>query len=250
MAGGLPFELPAMSLGEVMVKPTTMLYRNFLAMEVEELLRSLPIDGVVLLAGCDKTTPGTVMGAISMGMPTIFCPAGPMLNDRYLKPGQPERRSAPARTPACSGTSTRPARSARAEWVAARGAHDPQPGHLQHDGHGQHDDLDRRGAGPDAARQHAAIPAMDAGHTRMATDCGERIVPMVWDDLTPRPILTRGAFLNAVAVQMALGGSTNAAVHIIAMARRAGVDTRRSTTSTPWGARCRCWPTCSPAATG
>jgi dihydroxyacid dehydratase/phosphogluconate dehydratase len=78
MAGGLPFELPALSLGEVIVKPTTMLYRNLLAMEVEELLRSHPVDGVVLLAGCDKTTPGTVMGAISMGLPTIFCSAGPI----------------------------------------------------------------------------------------------------------------------------------------------------------------------------
>ena len=87
LAGGFPLELPAMSLGEVMVKPTTMLYRNFLAMEVEELLRSLPCDGVVLLAGCDKTTPATVMGAISMDIPTIFCPAGPMLNDRYFKDG-------------------------------------------------------------------------------------------------------------------------------------------------------------------
>jgi hypothetical protein len=91
LAGGMPFELPAMSLGEVMVKPTTMLYRNFLAMEVEELLRSLPVDGVVLLAGCDKTTPGTVMGAISMDLPTLFCPAGGMLSDRYLKPGEPSR---------------------------------------------------------------------------------------------------------------------------------------------------------------
>src|SRR5437867_9025298 len=91
MAGGMAFELPAMSLGEVMVKPTTMLYRNFLAMEVEELLHSLPIDGVVLLAGCDKTTPGVVMGAISAGLPALFCAAGPMLNDRYLKPGEPAR---------------------------------------------------------------------------------------------------------------------------------------------------------------
>ena len=87
LAGGFPVELPAMSLGEVMVKPTTMLYRNFLAMEVEELLRSLPCDGVVLLAGCDKTTPGTVMGALSMNIPTLFCPAGPMLNDRVVKNG-------------------------------------------------------------------------------------------------------------------------------------------------------------------
>ena len=85
MAGGTPFELPALSLGEVMVKPTTMLYRNLLAMEVEELIRSHPVDGVVLLAGCDKTTPGTVMGATSAGVPTIFCAAGPMLNDRYLR---------------------------------------------------------------------------------------------------------------------------------------------------------------------
>ena len=83
LAGGMPLELPAMSLGEVMVKPTTMLYRNFLAMEVEELLRSLPVDGAVLLGGCDKTTPGLLMGATSMDVPAIFCPAGPMLNDRY-----------------------------------------------------------------------------------------------------------------------------------------------------------------------
>ena len=82
-AGGYPLELPAMSLGEVMVKPTTMLYRNFLAMEAEELIRSLPLDGVVLLGGCDKTTPGLVMGALSMDVPALFCPAGPMLNDRY-----------------------------------------------------------------------------------------------------------------------------------------------------------------------
>ena len=87
LAGALPVELPAMSLGEVMVKPTSMLYRNFLAMEVEELLRSHPIDGAVLLGGCDKTTPGTVMGAISMGVPAIFCPAGPMLNDRQVQGG-------------------------------------------------------------------------------------------------------------------------------------------------------------------
>ena len=82
-AGGFPLELPAISLSEPIVKPTTMLYRNFLAMETEELLRSLPIDGAVLLGGCDKTTPGLLMGAISMGLPAIFCPAGPMLNDRY-----------------------------------------------------------------------------------------------------------------------------------------------------------------------
>ena len=99
LAGGMPFELPAMSLGEVMVKPTTMLYRNFLAMETEELLRSLPIDGAVLLGGCDKTTPGLLMGAISMGIPALFCAAGPMLNDRH------QGRSVGAGTHSTAGSS-------------------------------------------------------------------------------------------------------------------------------------------------
>ena len=223
MAGGFPFELPAMSLGEVMVKPTTMLYRNFLAMEVEELLRSLPIDGVVLLAGCDKTTPGTVMGAISMGLPAIFCPAGPMLNDRYLKAGQPERKVG-------AGTHTRlfwdeyqAGKVSDAEWIQLEAHMTRSPGTCNTMGTASTMTSIVEALGL-ALPGSTAIPAMDAGHTRMATTCGERIVQMVWDDLTPQSILTRGAFLNAAAVQMALGGSTNAAVHIIAMARRAGVE--------------------------
>ncbi len=223
MAGGVPFELPAMSLGEVMVKPTTMLYRNFLAMEVEELLRSLPIDGVVLLAGCDKTTPGTVMGAISMGVPAIFCAAGPMLNDRYLKPGQPERQVG-------AGTHTRlfwdeyqAGKVSPAEWIELETHMTRSPGTCNTMGTASTMTSIVEALGL-ALPASTAIPAMDAGHTRMATTCGERIVQMVWDDITPQSILTRGAFLNAAAVQMALGGSTNAAVHILAMARRAGVD--------------------------
>ena len=223
MAGGFPFELPAMSLGEVMVKPTTMLYRNFLAMEVEELLRSLPIDGVVLLAGCDKTTPATVMGAISMGLPTIFCPAGPMLNDRYLKPGQPERKVG-------AGTHTRmfwdeyqAGQVSEAEWVKLEAHMTRSPGTCNTMGTASTMTSIVEALGL-ALPGSTAIPAMDAGHTRMATTCGERIVHMVWEDLRPQSILTRGAFLNAAAVQMALGGSTNAAVHIVAMARRAGVE--------------------------
>ena len=222
MAGGTPFELPAMSLGEVMVKPTTMLYRNFLAMEVEELLRSLPVDGVVLLAGCDKTTPGTVMGAVSMGLPTIFCPAGPMLNDRYLKPGEPERKVG-------AGTHTRmfwdemqTGRVSAGEWVQLETHMTRSPGTCNTMGTASTMTSIVEALGL-ALPGSTAIPAMDAGHVRMATTCGERIVQMVWDDLTPARILTRGAFMNAAAVQMALGGSTNAAVHIIAMARRAGV---------------------------
>ncbi|MFN0184323.1 MAG: IlvD/Edd family dehydratase [Aquabacterium sp.] len=222
LAGGLPFELPALSLGEVMVKPTTMLYRNLLAIEVEELLRSLPIDGVVLLAGCDKTTPGTVMGALSVGLPTLFCAAGPMLNDRYLKPGEPPRNVG-------AGTHTRmfwderqAGRIDAAEWQSLEARMTRSPGTCNTMGTASTMTSLIEALGL-ALPGSTSIPAMDAGHTRMATACGERIVGMVWEDLTPQTFLTRGAFLNAVAVQMALGGSTNAAVHLIALARRAGV---------------------------
>ena len=222
MAGGMPFELPAMSLGEVMVKPTTMLYRNFLAMEVEELLRSLPIDGAVLLAGCDKTTPGVVMGAISAGLPAIFCAAGPMLNDRYLKPGEPARTVG-------AGTHTRmfwddyqAGKIDAAEWQHLETHMTRSPGTCNTMGTASTmtSIVEALGLAPPGS---TAIPAMDAAHVRMATDCGERIVQMIREELTPARILSRGALLNGVAVQMALGGSTNAAVHLIAIARRAGV---------------------------
>ena len=217
LAGGMPFELPAMSLGEVMVKPTTMLYRNFLAMETEELLRSHPIDGVVLLGGCDKTTPGLVMGAISMGIPALFCPAGPMLNDRH------RGRAVGA------GTHTRmfwdelqAGRIEPEEWVALEARMTRSPGTCNTMGTASTMTAIVEALGL-ALPGSTSIPAMDAAHPRMAATCGERIVQMIWDELTPARLLTRGAFLNAAAVQMALGGSTNAAVHIIAMARRAGV---------------------------
>ena len=222
MAGGYPFELPAMSLGEVLVKPTTMLYRNFLAMETEELLRSLPIDGAVLLGGCDKTTPGMLMGAISMGLPAIFCAAGPMLNDRHVKDGK-------ARTVG-AGTHTRmfwdekqAGRVDETEWIALESRMTRSPGTCNTMGTASTMTSMTEALGLSLPGS-TSIPAMDAAHPRMATDTGARIVQMIWDDLTPQRILTRGAFLNAVAVQMALGGSTNAAVHVIAMARRAGVE--------------------------
>jgi len=216
-AGGTPLELPALSLGEVMVKPTTMLYRNLLAMEVEELLRSHPVDGVVLMGGCDKTTPGTLMGAISMGVPALFMPAGPMLNDRH------QGRTVGA------GTHTRvfwdemqAGRLPPEEWVRLEQRMTRSPGTCNTMGTASTMTAIAEALGmslPGAS----SIPAMDSAHPRMAADCGERIVGMVWQDLTPQRILTRGSFLNAAAVQMALGGSTNACVHIIAMARRAGV---------------------------
>ncbi len=221
LAGGFPVELPAMSLGEVLVKPTTMLYRNFLAMEVEELLRSLPCDGVVLLAGCDKTTPGTLMGAISMDIPTIFCPAGTMLNDRHIQNGQSRIVGA--------GTHTRMFWD---EYQAGNiGAQEMQ--HLESRMTRAPGTCNTMGTASTMTGMTEAlgltlpgassIPAMDSAHTRMATDCGERIVDMIWEDLTPSKLLGAGSFHNATAVQMALGGSTNAVVHIIAMARRAGV---------------------------
>ena len=222
MAGGYPMELPALSLGEVMVKPTTMLYRNLLALETEELLRSHPVDAAVLLAGCDKTVPGTVMGAISMGLPTLFVAAGPMLNDRYVKDGQTRRIGA--------GTHTRmfwdeyqAGRIEPGEWVQLESKMTRSPGTCNTMGTASTMTSLVEALGL-ALPGSTSIPAMDAAHTRMATTCGERIVQMVWEDLRPQRILTRGSFLNAAAVQMALGGSTNAAVHIVAMARRAGIE--------------------------
>ncbi len=217
LAGGMPFELPAMSLGEVMVKPTTMLYRNFLAMECEELLRSLPIDGAVLLGGCDKTTPGLLMGAISMGIPAIFCSAGPMLNDRH------QGKTVGA------GTHTRmfwdeyqAGKIEDADWIKLESRMTRSPGTCNTMGTASTMTAIAEALGM-ALPGSTSIPAMDAAHPRMAADCGERIVAMIGEDLTPQRILTRGAFINAAVVQMALGGSTNACVHIIAMARRAGV---------------------------
>ena len=217
LAGGMPFELPAMSLGEVMVKPTTMLYRNFLAMEVEELLRSLPIDGAVLLGGCDKTTPGLLMGAISMGIPAIFCAAGPMLNDRHQG------------KVVGAGTHTRmfwdeyqAGKIEEADWVKLESRMTRSPGTCNTMGTASTMTAIAEALGL-ALPGSTSIPAMDAAHPRMAADCGERIVAMIAQDLTPQRLLTRASFLNAAVVQMALGGSTNAAVHIIALARRAGV---------------------------
>ena len=217
LAGGFPVELPALSLGEVMVKPTTMLYRNFLAMEVEELLRSHPIDGAVLLGGCDKTTPGTLMGAISMDIPVIFCPAGPMLNDRYK--GQTVG----------AGTHTKKfwdeyvaGNIKQPEWIRLEAKMTRSPGTCNTMGTASTMTSIVEAMGltlPGAS----SIPAMDANHVRMASSCGARIVDMVWEDLKPSVFLTKNSFTNGVAAYMALGGSTNAAIHLIAMAGRAGL---------------------------
>jgi len=217
-AGGYPVELPALSVGEVMVKPTTMLYRNFLAMEAEELLRSHPIDGCVLLGGCDKSTPALLMGAISMDLPTIFCPAGPMSNGRWR--GQLTG----------AGTHTKKywnelqtGKITEADWVDLESRMTRSIGTCNTMGTASTMTtiVDAMGLMPTGA---SSIPAADSGHARMASWCGERIVEMVWEDLRPSDIITEHSLKNGLAVYMALGGSTNASIHLIAMARRAGIN--------------------------
>jgi dihydroxy-acid dehydratase len=215
-AGGFPIELPAISLSEVEVKPTTMLYRNFLAMEAEELIRSHPVDGVVLMGGCDKTTPGLLLGATSAGVPAIFVPAGPMLRGawkgRVLGSGSDtikyweERRAGTVSDEdireiedgiarsygVCMTMGTASTMTALADVIG----------------------MSLPGA--------SSILAADSSHIRMCSASGRRIVEMVKEGLTPDKIQTERAYHNAIVVAMAMGCSTNAVIHIIAMARRAG----------------------------
>lgn len=215
--GGWPMELPALSLSESFVKPTTMLYRNMLAMETEELLRSHPVDGAVLMGGCDKTTPGLIMGALSAGLPMIYVPAGPMLRGNWrgevLGSGTDafkywdERRA---------GTIS------QQQWAGIEGGIARSYGHCMTMGTASTMTAIAEAMGlslPGAS----SIPAPDANHIRMCAAAGRRIVAMVWEDLTPDRIVTQAAVGNAVTVAMATGCSTNAVVHLIAMARRAGV---------------------------
>jgi dihydroxy-acid dehydratase len=216
-AGGFPIELPAMSLAEPFVKPSTMLYRNFLAMECEELLRSHPIDGAVLMGGCDKTTPGLVMGAISMGLPAIYVPAGPMLRGNWrghtLGSGSDVWKY---------WDEKRAGNIGEQEWSEIEGGIARSFGTCMVMGTAATMMAITEALGlslPGAS----SIPAPDANHPRMCAAAGRRIVDMVWEDLTPEKILTPAAFDNAIRVHMALGGSTNAIIHVIAMARRAGI---------------------------
>lgn len=216
-AGGFPVELPALSMGEVMVKPTTMLYRNFLAMETEELLRQHPIDGVVLLGGCDKSTPALLMGALSMDLPLIFCPAGPMTTGKWR--GQTTG----------AGTHTkkywdqlRLGAITQHDWVELEGAMTRSIGTCNTMGTASTmtSIADAMGFTLPGA---SSIPAADSRHPQMAAQCGQTIVDMVWYDHKPSRWLTRNNFLNGIVAYMALGGSTNAAIHLIAMANRAAI---------------------------
>ena len=213
-AGGFPLEMPAMSLGEPFMKPTTMIYRNLLSIDVEELLRANPVDGVVLMGGCDKTVPAMLMGAASMNIPAIFMPAGPMLRGHW------------------HGKTLGSGSDVWKYWAEKRA------GNIDDKAWGEIEDGIARSFGTcmtmgtastmaSAAEAlgmtlpgAAALPAADSGHVRMAAACGRRIVDMVWDDLKPSDIMTTAAFENAVLAVLAIAGSTNSVIHLVAMAGR------------------------------
>jgi dihydroxy-acid dehydratase len=216
-AGGFPLEMPAIALAEVFQKPTTMLYRNLLALETEELLRSYPVDGAVLMGGCDKTTPALLMGAISMNLPAIFMPAGPMLRGNWRD------------QPLGSGSDVwkywaekRAGNVSDEQWGELEDGIARSPGHCMTMGTASTMTSATEALGftlPGAV----SIPAADSRHARMATDTGRRIVDMVWEDLKPRDFVSASSVDNAITTILALGGSTNAVVHMVAVARRAGV---------------------------
>jgi len=216
-AGGFPVELPAMPVNETYMKPSPMMYRNFLAMETEELLRSQPIDGVVLMGGCDKTTPGLLMGAISMNLPSVYLPAGPMLrgnwNGTVLGSGSDVWKF---------WAEKRAGNISDCEWSEMEDGIARSPGHCMTMGTASTMTAIAETLGltlPGAS----SIPAVDANHARMATSCGRRVVEMVWDDMKPRDVLSAASFRNAITADMAIGGSTNAIIHLVALAGRAGI---------------------------
>ncbi len=215
-AGGFPVEMPAMSLSEPFQKPTTMLYRNLLAMETEELLRSYPADACVLMGGCDKTTPALLMGAISMNIPAIFLPAGPMLRGDYrgqfLGSGSDVWKY---------WDELRAGNITEADWGEIEDGIARSAGHCMTMGTASTMTSTVEALGL-CLSGYASIPAPDSRHAQMATLTGRRIVEMAWEDLKPSDILTASSFDNAVMTTLALSGSINAAVHLIALAKRAG----------------------------
>ena len=216
-AGGLPVEIPVHSLGEQLLKPTSMLYRNMVAMEVEEVLRSNPVDGAVLMGGCDKSTPALVMGAVSMGIPFVYLPAGPMLRGNYA--GKVLGSGADAWK---YWDDRRAGQISKEEWQGVEGGIARSYGHCMTMGTASTMTAIAEGMGlclPGAS----SIPAPDVNHQRMSAECGRHIVDMVWEDLTPDRIITEKSIKNAVTVAMATGCSTNAIIHLIAMSRRAGI---------------------------
>jgi dihydroxy-acid dehydratase len=215
-AGGFPLEIPVASLAEQFQKPSAMMYRNFLAMETEEVLRSYPIDGAVLMGGCDKTTPALVMGAISADLPAIFLPAGPMIRGNWRG------------KPVGSGTDVwrfwaerQAGEIGECAWRELEDGIARSPGHCMTMGTASTMTAAVEALGLTLAGA-SSIPAVDSAHGRMAARCGRRIVDLVWEDQRPSTILSAASFDNAITTVLALGGSTNSIIHLIAMARRAG----------------------------
>ena len=217
-AGGFPLEFPVMSLGETLMRPTAMLYRNLASMDVEESIRANPLDGVVLLAGCDKTTPATLMGACSVDLPTILVSGGPMLSGKYHGKD------------IGSGTNTwSMSEDLRAGKITLEEFHEAES--CMHRSHGHcmtmgtastmASMIEALGVGMPG---NAAIPAVDARRHVLARMAGRRIVELVKENVCLSRILVREAFENAIRVLAAIGGSTNAVIHLTALARRIGVD--------------------------
>ncbi len=217
-AGGFPLEFPTISLGEMLMKPTTMLFRNLMAMDVEECIRAYPLDGVILLCGCDKTTPAQLMGAASADVPALMVPGGPMLRGMFrgttLASGTDMRRF---------WEEVRAGRMTEEEWCEVESCVSRSAGHCQVMGTASTMACVAEALGmtlPGAA----LIPAVDARRYAQAEESGRRIVEMAREDLRPSQILTAEAFENAIRALMAIGGSTNAIVHLVALAGRVGLD--------------------------
>jgi dihydroxy-acid dehydratase len=217
-AGGFPVEVPAITITETYMKPSPMLYRNLLAMDTEEALRSLPVDGAVLMGGCDKTTPALLLGAISANVPAIYLPAGPMLRGNWdgkvLGSGTDVWKFWADR---CAGVVSDEA------WKGIESGIARSPGFCMTMGTASTMTALSEALGmtlPGAS----SIPAADSNHVRLAMDTGRRVVEMAWEDLKPSDILLPSAIRNAITVDMAIGGSTNAIIHLVALARRLGFD--------------------------
>ena len=232
-AGGFPLEFPVMSLGETQLKPTAMLFRNLASMDVEESIRGNPMDGVVLLMGCDKTTPSLLMGAASCDLPTIGVSGGPMLTGHFRG------------KQIGSGTGVwqmsedvRAGRMTQEEFTAAESCMHRSKGHCMTMGTASTMASMVEALGV-SLPGNAAIPAVDSRRYRLAQLSGRRIVEMVHEDLVLSKILTREAFENAIMANAAIGGSTNSVVHLLAIAGRHGRETRARGLGQAWVASCR-----------
>ena len=217
-AGGFPVEIPVLSLGEQLIKPTSMMFRNFLAMEVEEVLRAHPVDGCVVMGGCDKTTPGVLMGAISFNIPTVYMPAGAMLGGNY------EGKVVASGTDVWKNWEKKQAGTlSECQWRALEFGIARSAGTCMSMGTAATMMILAETLGF-ALPGAATIPAVDSSHVRMARKCGIQAVELVKKDFKPQDMLTKESFENAIVVLNAIGGSTNGIIHLIAMAKRANID--------------------------